>query len=107
MAQQSLTEDDPSFMLSLIFEGEYILSSMLSADVDYVQIPQPHASIAPPQYRANPRHFYGSASMPLHVNGDMDAVIISVPEPTPKEDQMYKDAIRQQEQQNHPAATQQ
>jgi hypothetical protein len=43
--------------------------------------------------------------MPLHVNGDMDAVTISVPEPTPKENQMYKEA--KQEQQNHPAATQQ
>jgi hypothetical protein len=78
---------------------------MSSADVDYVQIPQPHDPISPPQYRANPRHFYGSASMPLHVDGDMDAVTISVPEPTPKENQMYKEA--KQEQQNHPAATQQ
>jgi hypothetical protein len=105
VAQQSLTEDDPSFTLSFIFEGEYILSSTSSADVDYVQIPQPHASIAPAQYRANPRHFYGSASMPLHVSGDMDAVTISVPEPTQKENQMYREAIQQQEQQKHPAAT--
>lgn len=94
VAQQHLTEEDPGFALSFIFEGEYILSSMSSADVDYVQIPQPHDLTAPPQYRANPRHFYGSASMPLHVSGDMDAVTISVPEPTPKEDQMYREAIR-------------
>jgi len=106
VAQQSLTEDDSSFTLSFIFEGEYILSSLSSADVDYVQTPQPHDPVAPPQYRANPRHFYGSTSMPLHVDRDMDGITISVPEPTQKEAQMYSDAIRQQEQQNHTAAQQ-
>jgi hypothetical protein len=100
VAQESLTEDEPSFTLSFIFEGEYILSSLSSADVDYVQIPQLGDQRGLPQYRANPHHFYGSASMPLHVDGDMDGVTISVPEPTAKEAQMYKEAMQQQEQEN-------
>ena len=103
VAQQNLTEDDPSFTLSLVFEGEYILATQSPADVDYIQIAQPHDPLAPPQYRADPHHFYGFASMPIHVDGDMDGITISVPEPTPKEAQMYSDAIRQQEQQNHAA----
>jgi hypothetical protein len=82
----------------LIFDGEYILSSAGSADVDYVQIPVPRDSVARPQYQSKPRHFYGMASMPLHVGGDIDRLTIAVPEPTPKEAEMFKDMMRQQEQ---------
>ncbi|WP_162601092.1 carboxypeptidase-like regulatory domain-containing protein [Occallatibacter savannae] len=39
VASQNLTEDDPSFTFSLIFEGKYILSSTVSSDVDYLQDP--------------------------------------------------------------------
>ena len=106
VAQQSLTEDDPSFTFSFIFDGEYVLASSGSADVDYVQVPQPHDPAAPPQYQSNPRHFYGAASMPLHVDGDMDGVTISVPEPTPKEAQMFKDVMRQQGQGTQTASPQ-
>lgn len=106
VAQQSLTEDDPSFTFSLIFDGEYFLSSAGSADVEYIQIPQPHDPVAPPQYQPNPRHFYGAASMPLHVDRDMDGVTISVPEPTPKEAQMFKDVMRQAEQVNQTTSPQ-
>jgi hypothetical protein len=102
-----LTEDDPSFMLSFIFEGDYILSSPTSSDVDYVPLPRTQGGDpGPPQYRTNPRHLYGSGSKPLHVDGDMDGVTLAVPEPTPKEAQMYKDAMRQQEQENHTTAPQ-
>jgi hypothetical protein len=97
----SLTEDDPSFTLSFIFEGDYILSSPASADVDYVPLPRRQGDLGPPQFSTHPLHLYGSASKPLHVAGDMDGVTLAVPEPTAKEAQMYKDAMQQQERDEH------
>lgn len=106
VAQQALTEDDPTFTLSFIFEGEYILSSRISADVDYVPTTQQNGGTALPQYNANPLHFYGMTTVPLHVDGDMDGVTIPVPEPTAKEAQMYREIQRQQEERNHTAGQQ-
>jgi hypothetical protein len=96
------SEDNPGFTLSFIYDGDYILSSPMSFDVDYQPLPQQPGSPSPPVYDTHPRHLYGSASQPLHVEGDMDGVIIAVPEPTDKEAQTFKGAFEQQEQQNQP-----
>jgi len=94
------TENDPRFVFYFVFEGDYILSSPRSADVDYVPVSLRHFDVpVPPQYEGKPRHFYGAASKPLHVEGDMDGVTIEVPEPTAKEAQIFK-AMQEQEQQN-------
>jgi hypothetical protein len=58
------------------------------------------SAIAPPQYTSHPPRLYGSASMSLHVDGDMEGVTIAVPEPSPKEAPAYKDALHQQERRN-------
>jgi hypothetical protein len=97
----SLMEDETGFTLSFIFEGDYILSCSGAADVDYIPIPEREGNFGPPQFSTRTLHQYGPASMPLHVTSDMDGVIIAVPEPTAKEAQMYKDAIRQQENQEN------
>jgi hypothetical protein len=95
------TEDDAGFTLNFIYDGEYILSCSMAADVDYELRPQqPGSMLSPPQYDSHPRHFYGSASIPLHVDGDMDGVTIAVPEPTADEAQAYRNALQQQEQHN-------
>jgi hypothetical protein len=94
--------EDPGFTLNFIYEGEYILTSPISSDVDYQLLPQPPGSVSPPQYDSHPRHFYGSASQPLHVVGDMDGVTVAVPEPTAKEAQVFRELLQQQEQQNQP-----
>jgi hypothetical protein len=97
----NLSEDSPEFTFNFIYEGEYLLTSPMSADVDYDLMPQqPGSSPSPPQYDSHPRHLYGSASKPLHVDGDMDGVTIAVPEPTAKEAQVFKDALQREEQQN-------
>jgi len=96
-----LTEEDSDFTLSFIFEGDYILSSFASADVEYVPAPRPQGDLGPPQFNAHPRHLYGPASKSLHVDGDLDGVTLPVPEPTAKEAQMYKDLLRQQEREDH------
>jgi hypothetical protein len=73
----------------------------MSADNDFVEVPQPESDTpSPPQYESHPRHFYGSVSMPLHVEGDMTNVTIAVPEPTAKEAQMFKAMQKQREQQD-------
>jgi hypothetical protein len=75
----------------------------MSGDVDYQLLQQqPGSSPSPPQYDSHPRHLYGSASKPLHVDGDMDGVTIAVPEPSAEEAQTFKNALQQQEQQNQP-----
>ncbi len=93
------TENNPGFTLNFIFDGDYILSSPMSTDIDYQLRPQQPGSALPPQYDAHPRHLYGSASIPLHVDSDIDGVIIAVPEPTAKEAKAFKDALQQQEEQ--------
>jgi hypothetical protein len=87
------TENNPGFTLTFVFDGEYILSSPMSADVDYQLLPQPIGSPSPPLYESHPLHLYGSASIPLHVGSDIDGVTIAVPEPTAKEAQVLKDAL--------------
>jgi hypothetical protein len=98
------TESDPRFVFYFVYEGDYVLSSSMTADVDYVPMSRPESDVPmPPQYESKPRHFYGSASKPLHVEGDMEGVTIEVPEPTAKEAQMFK-AMQEQEQQNQTGA---
>ena len=96
-----IAQDDSRFTLNFVYDGEYTLSSPMAADVDYELLAQPPGSgPSVPQYNSHLRHFYGAASMPLHVDGNMDGVTIAVPEPTAKQAQAFKDAIQQQEQRN-------
>lgn len=97
----NLVEDDSSFTLSFIFEGDYILSSLGSADVDYLPVPRPEGSMGPPQFNTRVLHQYGAASISLHVDRDLDGVTLTVPEPTEKEAQMFKELMRQQEKQEN------
>ena len=85
--------DTHGFLFNFIYDGEYTLSSSISADVDYQLLPQRPDSVSPPQYTSHIRHLYGSVSKPLHVDGDMDGVTIVAPEPTAKEAQTFKDEI--------------
>jgi hypothetical protein len=96
-----VSEDHPDFTLNFIYDGEYILTSAMSADIDYELRPQqPGSGPSPPQYDSHPRHLYGSASIALHVDGDLDGVTIAVPEPSADEAQAYKEALQRQEQHN-------
>jgi hypothetical protein len=98
----SSTQNNPGFTLNFVFDGEYILSCPASMDVDYQLRSQQPGNANPPLYDAHPGHLYGSATMPLHVESDMDGVTIAVPEPTAKEAQVFKDALQQQEQTQSP-----
>jgi hypothetical protein len=99
VASGNSSEEDPGFTLNFVYEGDYTLTSPMSSDVDYQLLPGTGV-LSPPQFTTHPRHFYGSASITLHVDGDMDAVTVAVPEPSAKEEQAYKNALQQQEQPN-------
>lgn len=98
------SENDPGFTLSFIYDGEYTLSSPVSFDMDYRLLPQPPGSFSLPQYEGHPLHPYGAASMPLHVDSDMENVTIAVPEAGPQEVQAFKNLVQEQEQSSPPAA---
>jgi hypothetical protein len=96
----NLSEDDPGFTFNFIYEGEYSLSSTMSADFDYQLRPQQAGSPSPPQYDEHPRQLYGAAGKHLHVDGDMLGVTLAVPGATQEESKVFRDALQQQEQQN-------
>lgn len=101
VAAASATRDNPGFTFYFVYEGDYILSSSMSADVDFVEVAAPHSHVPiPPTYESRPRHFYGAVSIPIHVDGDMYDVTIAVPEPNAKEAQMFRAMQQQMEQQN-------
>jgi hypothetical protein len=96
----SVDEDEAGFTLNFIYDGQYILSSPVSTDVDYQLTPDPAGTASPPRYEGHPRHLYGPAMKPLQVNGDMERITIAVPEPSAQEARALKDAFDQQAQQN-------
>ncbi len=97
VAAANATKDNPGFTFYFVYEGDYVLSSSMSADVDFVEVDAPHSDVPmPSQYEGRPRHFYGAVSIPIHVEGDMQDVIIAVPEPNAKEAQMLKGMQQQQ-----------
>jgi hypothetical protein len=101
-----ISQEAPTFTFNFVYEGEYILTTPMAADVDDKLLAQQPGSSSP-QYDSPAIHLYGSASMPLHVDGDMDGVTISVPEPTAKEAQIFRNALQRQEQQNQSPAPKQ
>lgn len=84
--------------------GEDIIVPM--SNVDYLALPRAGSDPGPQQYQSLSRHVYGSTSIPLHVNRDVDGVTLAVPEPTAKEAEMYKKVIQEQERQAQPATPQ-
>jgi hypothetical protein len=98
-AQSNSSEEDPGFTLNFVYEGDYTLTSTIAFDVDY-QLQPGTGVLSPPQYNGIPRHLYGSASISLHVDGDMDGVTLALPEPSAKEAQTYQKEVQQQEQPN-------
>jgi hypothetical protein len=93
-----ISVDNDEFAFDFIYDGEYILSSPTSADVQYELLPHQPGSLSPPQYKTHLRHLYGSVSKPLHVDGDMDGVTIAAPEPTAEETQALMKAFREDRQ---------
>lgn len=73
-------DDDGVFQFDFVPEGNYILQVTGAADYEYEKIPNPPNSSPPFQTKRRLLHSYGPAEMPLHVEGDMSGVTVSVPD---------------------------
>lgn len=97
------SDDNPEFSFHFVRDGDYQLSTRLALDIDPSALSS-SGDVTAAVYDTSALHLYGNASMPLHVTGDMNGVILTLPEATPKEVQAFRDAIHQQEPQNQTAA---
>jgi hypothetical protein len=73
-------------------------------DVDQKLLAQSPGGASSPSPDNPAIHLYGAASMPLHVDGDMDNVTISLPEPTATEVQDFRKQFQPHGQQSQTAA---
>ncbi len=73
-------DDDGVFQFSFVPEGDYILRVGNAADYEYVEIPNtPHTRPPTITDRRTLRN-YGPADLPLHVEGEISGVTVSVPD---------------------------
>jgi hypothetical protein len=97
-------EDAPEFTFHFIHDGEYLLNAS-GVDVDEKLLAlQSGGPSATPPADSPALHLYGAASMPLHVDGDMGNVTISLPEPTATELQDFRKQFQPHGQQSQTAA---
>ncbi len=94
---------NPEFTFHFVPDGDYQLSTGMALDIDPSAL-SPSGELEPSAYDSPAVHLYGSATMPLHVTGDMNGVTLSLPDATPKELQAFRDAVHQHEPQNQTAA---
>ena len=80
LAQVNLDKDEPTFNLSFVPEGDYIMRAVSAADVEYEETPNPPGTMPPTNIKQNITHSYKEAEQPIHVAGDMSGVTIAVPE---------------------------
>jgi len=91
--------ENPEFTFHFVPDGDYQLSTGMALDIDPSAL-SPSGELDPAAYDSPAMHLYGTATMPLHVAGDMSGITLSLPEATPKELQAFRDAIHRQAQQN-------
>jgi hypothetical protein len=91
--------ENSEFTFHFVPDGDYQLSTAMALDIDPSAL-SPSGELDPAAYDSPAMHLYGTATMPLHVAGDMSGITLSLPEATPKELQAFRDAIHRQAQQN-------
>jgi Carboxypeptidase regulatory-like domain len=76
-------DDDGVFQLSFVAEGDYILKVGFAADYEYVEVPNA-PQVSPPTYTdRRTLRSYGGADLPVHVEGEIWGLTISVPDAQP------------------------
>jgi hypothetical protein len=96
-------DETPGFTFHFIYDGEYLLTAQ-GVDVDQKLLAQSPGGTSSPSPDNPAIHLYGAAYMPLHVDGDMDNVTISLPEPTATEVQDFRKQFQPHGQQSQTAA---
>ncbi len=84
LASVELSKGDTSWTMNFVPEGDYLLTVGGGADVEYEEIAYPPGTTPPTYFKTHPLHQYGSGEQPIHVDGELTGVAISVPEPAGK-----------------------
>lgn len=81
LASIKLARNDTSWTLSFVPEGDYILRVTDGADLEYEEIANQPGSMPASYFKAHTTHHYASGEQPLHVDGELSGLTVSVPEP--------------------------
>jgi len=76
----SIGNGETSFSFPFVPEGDYVLRVSGAAEVRFEDVPNGPGGIPPTHSEAHTLHSYGSAEMPIHVEGDLIDLNIPVPE---------------------------
>jgi hypothetical protein len=99
LPRRKSSEEDPGFTLNFVYEGDYILTSPISFDVDYELLPGP-AFISPRNTPATSGTSTARPPCPCTLTATWMGSLLPFPNPAAKEAQSYKNALQQQEQRN-------
>ena len=80
LARVHIEKEDPLFTFTFVPEGDYILKATGAADVEYEETANPPGTMPPTTTKENTTHRYGDAEQPIHVEGEIVGVTITVPE---------------------------
>lgn len=83
-ASTELSRGDTAWTLSFVPDGDYILRVTDGADLEYEEVANPPGTTPPSDFKTHSMHGYGPGEQPLHVEGELSGLAISVPEPTEK-----------------------
>lgn len=84
MASVNVNADDSTFHFEFVPEGEYIVQVKSAGDVVREEIPNPPNTMPPTDTRVRILHSYGGSEQPLSVHGEINSVVLSVPEQSAK-----------------------
>ncbi len=84
LASVKLSRDDTAWTMSFVPEGDYILSVGGGADVEYEEVANPPGTTPASYFRTHSLHPYGPGEQPIHVDGELSGLVVSVPEPAAK-----------------------
>jgi hypothetical protein len=79
-ANTKLAKGDTGWTLSFVPEGDYIVRVSDGADLEYEEIPNNPDSVPPTHTESHAVHHYGPGEQPLHVEGEVSGLAVSVPE---------------------------
>jgi hypothetical protein len=75
-----LSDASNEFTFTFVPEGDYILHIDNASDNEYEQVPNPPGSIPPTRTNTHVLHRYEAADQPVHVDGDLSGIVVSVTE---------------------------
>jgi hypothetical protein len=79
----NVSGDDSTFSFAFVPEGDYILKVNSAADARFDEIPNTPGIIPPTRTEKHILREYGTAELPIHIEGDRSDITIDVPDKAP------------------------